>query len=123
MLKRAIRTLWLIPDGMDLMWIPVHQLVALNERHYGTIQGLNKSETAAKYGDEQVHIWRRSYDIRPPALAADDPRSPPLSIPGIMMVVPEGRAASDRMPEGYGRALPALLAPSAIVPELKAGRK
>ena len=75
-LKRAIRTLWHIQDQMDLMWIPVIRDWRLNERHYGALQGLNKAETAAKYGDEQVHIWRRSYDIPPPALDAGDERHP-----------------------------------------------
>lgn len=75
-LKRAIRTLWIILDEMDLMWIPVIRDWRLNERHYGALQGLNKAETAAKYGDEQVHIWRRSYDIPPPALEHDDDRHP-----------------------------------------------
>ena len=75
-LKRAIRTLWLTLDELDLMWIPVHNNWRLNERHYGALQGLNKAETAAKFGDEQVLIWRRSYDIRPPALDASDDRYP-----------------------------------------------
>ncbi len=75
-LKRAIRTLWMTLDEMDLMWIPVYNSWRLNERHYGALQGLNKAETAAKFGDEQVLIWRRSYDIRPPALTPDDPRYP-----------------------------------------------
>ena len=75
-LKRAIRTLWITLDEMDLMWIPVLNTWRLNERHYGALQGLNKSEMAQKYGEEQVLIWRRSYDIRPPALEKDDPRSP-----------------------------------------------
>jgi len=75
-LKRAIRTLWHIQDQMDLMWIPVIRDWRLNERHYGSLQGLNKAETAAKYGDDQVHIWRRSYDIPPPELDADDERHP-----------------------------------------------
>ena len=75
-LKRAIRTLWHITDQMDLMWIPVIRDWRLNERHYGALQGLNKAETAAKYGDEQVHIWRRSYDIPPPPMAEDDERHP-----------------------------------------------
>ncbi len=75
-LKRAIRTLWLILDEMDLMWIPVRRSWRLNERHYGALQGLNKAETAAKYGDEQVHVWRRSYDTPPPPLAEDDERHP-----------------------------------------------
>jgi 2,3-bisphosphoglycerate-dependent phosphoglycerate mutase len=73
-LKRAIRTLWLVQDKMDLMWIPVLISWRLNERHYGALQGLNKAETAAKYGEKQVLIWRRSYDTSPPALAKNDPR-------------------------------------------------
>jgi 2,3-bisphosphoglycerate-dependent phosphoglycerate mutase len=75
-LKRAIRTLWITLDVMDLMWIPVIKDWRLNERHYGALQGLNKAETAAKHGEAQVKIWRRSYDIPPPPLAADDPRHP-----------------------------------------------
>jgi 2,3-bisphosphoglycerate-dependent phosphoglycerate mutase len=75
-LKRAIRTLWIVMDGMDLMWLPVYRSWRLNERHYGALQGLNKAETAEKYGDAQVHQWRRSYDIRPPALEPSDPRYP-----------------------------------------------
>jgi 2,3-bisphosphoglycerate-dependent phosphoglycerate mutase len=75
-LKRAIRTLWIMQDEMDLMWIPVVRDWRLNERHYGALQGLNKAETAEKYGDEQVHIWRRSYDTPPPALDEDDERHP-----------------------------------------------
>jgi 2,3-bisphosphoglycerate-dependent phosphoglycerate mutase len=75
-LKRAIRTLWITLDEMDLMWIPVHRDWRLNERHYGALQGLNKAQTADRYGDEQVLVWRRSYDTRPPALAADDERHP-----------------------------------------------
>ena len=75
-LKRAIRTLWITLDEMDLMWIPVYNSWRLNERHYGALQGLNKSETAAKFGEEQVLVWRRSYDTPPPALEKDDPRSP-----------------------------------------------
>ena len=73
-LKRAIRTLWTVLDEMDLMWIPVHRSWRLNERHYGALQGLNKAETAEKFGEAQVKIWRRSYDIPPPALTADDER-------------------------------------------------
>jgi len=75
-LKRAIRTLWITLDQMDLMWIPVHRSWRLNERHYGALQGLNKAETAAKFGDEQVLIWRRSYDIPPGALEKTDARYP-----------------------------------------------
>ena len=75
-LKRAIRTLWLILDEMDLMWIPVERSWKLNERHYGALQGLNKAETAAEHGEDQVHIWRRSYDIPPPPLDEADERHP-----------------------------------------------
>jgi len=75
-LKRAIRTLWATLDEMDLMWIPVYNSWRLNERHYGSLQGLNKSEMAAKYGEEQVLVWRRSYDIQPPALEESDSRYP-----------------------------------------------
>jgi 2,3-bisphosphoglycerate-dependent phosphoglycerate mutase len=75
-LKRAIRTLWIALDELDLMWIPVWRSWRLNERHYGALQGLNKAETAARFGEQQVKLWRRSYDIRPPALTPDDPRFP-----------------------------------------------
>jgi len=75
-LKRAIRTLWLTLDGMDLMWIPVVRDWRLNERHYGALQGLNKAQTAEKYGEAQVKVWRRSYDVPPPALEVNDPRYP-----------------------------------------------
>ncbi|MFZ5801587.1 MAG: 2,3-diphosphoglycerate-dependent phosphoglycerate mutase [Candidatus Omnitrophota bacterium] len=74
-LKRAIRTLWLTTDAMDLLWLPVEKCWRLNERHYGALQGLNKSDMAAKYGEEQVKIWRRSYDVRPTALEENDPRN------------------------------------------------
>ncbi len=75
-LKRAIATLWIVLEDMDLMWIPVHRSWRLNERHYGALQGLNKLEMVQKYGEEQVLQWRRSYDIRPPALTEDDSRFP-----------------------------------------------
>ena len=75
-LKRAIRTLWLAMDRMDLLWVPVIRSWRLNERHYGALQGLNKSETASKYGEDQVLVWRRSYDIPPPALEKSDDRYP-----------------------------------------------
>ncbi len=75
-LKRAIRTLWIALDEMDRMWIPVDRDWRLNERHYGALQGLDKAETTAKYGAEQVKVWRRSYDIAPPPLGDDDPRHP-----------------------------------------------
>lgn len=76
LLKRAIRTLWIAMDEMDELWVPVRRAWQLNERHYGSLQGLNKSETAEKYGEEQVLIWRRSYDVPPPALTPEDERFP-----------------------------------------------
>ena len=76
LLKRAIKTLWLTLEGMDLMWIPVQRTWRLNERHYGSLQGLNKAETAAKYGDDQVLVWRRAYDTPPPPLEKSDERYP-----------------------------------------------
>ncbi len=75
-LKRAIKTLWIVMEDMDLMWIPVYRSWRLNERHYGALQGLNKAETAKKHGEKQVLIWRRSYDVPPPALDLSDPRFP-----------------------------------------------
>jgi len=75
-LKRAIRTLWLVMDGMERMWVPVTRAWELNERHYGALQGLDKAETVRRHGEEQVHIWRRSYDVPPPPLEHDDPRHP-----------------------------------------------
>ena len=75
-LKRAIKTLWIVLEEMDLMWLPVHRSWRLNERHYGALQGLNKRETAERFGIEQVRIWRRSYDIPPPALSKNDERYP-----------------------------------------------
>jgi 2,3-bisphosphoglycerate-dependent phosphoglycerate mutase len=75
-LKRAIRTLWIVLDDMDLMWLPVHLHWRLNERHYGALQGLNKAETAAIHGEAQVKLWRRSYAVPPPPLSPDDPRHP-----------------------------------------------
>ena len=75
-LKRALKTLWLVLEEMDLMWVPVYRHWRLNERHYGALQGLNKAETAEQHGMEQTHRWRRSYDVRPPSLTVDDPRYP-----------------------------------------------
>jgi 2,3-bisphosphoglycerate-dependent phosphoglycerate mutase len=75
-LKRALRTCWIALDALDLLWIPVIKDWRLNERHYGALQGLDKAETAAKHGEAQVKVWRRSYDIPPPVLALDDPRHP-----------------------------------------------
>ncbi len=90
------------------MWIPVIKTWRLNERHYGALQGLNKAETAAKFGDEQVQIWRRSYDIQPPALTADDERYPGNEPRYADLII--GRIASYRMPEGHSCPVPAILA-------------
>ncbi len=75
-LKRAVKTLWIVMEEMELEWMPVINAWQLNERHYGALQGLNKAEMAAKFGEAQVKIWRRSYDVQPPALELDDPRHP-----------------------------------------------
>ena len=80
-LKRAIHTAYTVLDELDLAWIPMVKDYHLNERHYGALQGLNKKETAEKYGDSQVHLWRRSYDVRPPALPKDDERNPAKQAP------------------------------------------
>ena len=107
-LTRAIRTLFIALDGLDLLWIPVLKRWQLNERHYGALQGLNKAETAAKHGDEQTKIWRRSYDIPPPPLTLDDQRHPSHD-PRYAGLRPEG-PAGNRVPEGHRRALPAAVA-------------
>jgi len=119
-LRRAIRTLWHIQDTMDLMWIPVVHSWRLNERHYGALTGLNKAETAAKYGDEQVHIWRRSYDVRPPLLEPsnelnpkNDQRYSKLNATDI----PLGECLKDNVE----RVLP--LWNESIAPALKAGKR
>ena len=116
-LKRAIRTLWLILDEMDRMWIPVIRDWRLNERHYGALQGLNKAETAAKYGDEQVHIWRRSYDIPPPELEMSDARHPSHDVryAGI-----EGLPATESLATTLDRVLPCWDA--TIARDLRAGK-
>jgi 2,3-bisphosphoglycerate-dependent phosphoglycerate mutase len=119
-LKRAIRTLWLALDAMDRMWVPVHRAWQLNERHYGDLQGLNKAETAAKHGDEQVLIWRRSFDIRPPAMAPDDERSP-LHDPRYAGLSREQIPMTECLKDTVDRVLPYW--ESSIVPQLRAGRR
>jgi len=116
-LKRAIRTLWLMLDEMDRMWIPVIRDYRLNERHYGALQGLNKAETAAKYGDEQVHIWRRSYDTPPPELDVDDERHPSHDprYAGI-----DGLPASESLATTLERVAPYW--EQVIAPDLRAGK-
>ncbi len=116
-LKRAIRTLWIMLDEMDRMWIPVVRDWRLNERHYGALQGLNKAETAEKYGDEQVHIWRRSYDTPPPALEPDDERHPSHD-PRYAGIA--GLPATESLATTLERVRPCW--EEAIAPELRAGR-
>ena len=119
-LKRAIRTLWTILDEMDLMWIPVHRSWRLNERHYGALQGLNKAETAAQFGEEQVKIWRRSYDIPPPPLTPDDPRYPGKD-PRYASLTPEELPLTECLKDTVARFLP--LWHETIAPAISAGQK
>ena len=119
-LKRAIRTLWIVLDEMDLMWIPVHRSWRLNERHYGALQGLNKAETAAKFGEAQVKIWRRSYDIRPPALTPDDDRYPGRD-PRYQDLTPDELPLTECLKDTVARFLP--LWHQTIAPEVRKGRK
>ncbi len=118
-LKRAIRTLWLIQDEMDRMWIPVERSWRLNERHYGALQGLNKSQTVEKHGEAQVKIWRRSYDIPPPPLAQDDPRHPRFDV-RYATVDPALLPATESLKDTLARVLPYWQ--ERIAPELRAGR-
>jgi 2,3-bisphosphoglycerate-dependent phosphoglycerate mutase len=118
-LKRAIRTLWLILDATDRMWIPVERSWRLNERHYGALQGLNKAQTVEEHGEAQVKIWRRSYDIPPPALKLDDPRHPRFD-PRYADVDPQSLPAAESLKDTLSRVLPYW--ESRIVPELRAGK-
>jgi 2,3-bisphosphoglycerate-dependent phosphoglycerate mutase len=118
-LKRAIRTLWLTLDEMDRMWIPVERSWRLNERHYGALQGLNKSQTVEKHGEAQVKIWRRSYDIPPPSLELSDARHPSHDVRYSTVDVAELPAA-ESLKDTLNRVLPYWH--SRIAPELRAGR-
>jgi 2,3-bisphosphoglycerate-dependent phosphoglycerate mutase len=119
-LKRAIRTLWITLDEMDRMWIPVRNSWRLNERHYGALQGLNKAETAAKFGDQQVKVWRRSYDIPPPVLEATDPRAPGND-PRYRDLTPAERPLTECLKDTVARFLP--LWNNSIAPEVKSGQR
>ncbi len=119
-LKRAIRTLWTVLDELDLMWIPVEHSWRLNERHYGALQGLNKAQTAAKYGDEQVLIWRRSYDVPPPALEESDPRFPGTD-PRYRDMKREELPRTECLKDTVARFLPYWH--GSIVPQIQAGKK
>ena len=118
-LKRAIRTLWLMLDEMDRMWIPVETSWRLNERHYGALQGLNKAQTVAEHGEAQVKIWRRSYDIPPPALSPDDPRHPRLD-PRYAEVESAALPATESLKDTLARVLPYWQ--ERIAPQLLRGR-
>jgi 2,3-bisphosphoglycerate-dependent phosphoglycerate mutase len=104
-LKRAIRTLWIVLDEMDLMWLPVYRTWRLNERHYGALQGLNKAETAEKFGEAQVKVWRRSYDVPPPALEPSDPRYPGHD-PRYQSLTPEELPLTECLKDTVARFLP-----------------
>ncbi|HSZ09412.1 MAG TPA: 2,3-diphosphoglycerate-dependent phosphoglycerate mutase [Steroidobacteraceae bacterium] len=116
-LKRAIRTLWLILDTTDRMWTPTEGSWRLNERHYGALQGLNKAQTVEQHGEAQVKLWRRSYDIPPPALSLDDPRHPRFD-PRYADVDPARLPAAESLKDTLSRVLPYW--ESRIVPELRA---
>jgi 2,3-bisphosphoglycerate-dependent phosphoglycerate mutase len=119
-LKRAIRTLWIIQDEMDLMWLPVHNAWRLNERHYGALQGLNKAEMAAQYGEEQVRIWRRSYDIQPPALAKSDARWPGHD-PRYAELAPQDLPLTECLKDTVARFLP--FWHETLAPAVKSGQR
>ncbi|UCE18112.1 MAG: 2,3-diphosphoglycerate-dependent phosphoglycerate mutase [Gemmatimonadota bacterium] len=119
-LKRAIRTLWIILDDMDLMWIPVHRSWRLNERHYGDLQGLNKEETAEKFGHEQVHLWRRSYDVPPHSLSESDSRHP-IHDPRYTGIPKDLLPAAESLKRTLERVLPYWH--GTIVPELEKRKK
>jgi 2,3-bisphosphoglycerate-dependent phosphoglycerate mutase len=119
-LKRAIRTLWIALDTLDQMWIPVEKHWRLNERHYGALQGLNKAETAARHGDAQVQIWRRSYDIPPPPLTHDDPRNPSRD-PRYASLHPGEVPLTESLKDTVARFLPYWH--DTIVPAIQSGRR
>src|SRR6187401_3526058 len=119
-LKRAIRTCWIALDELDLLWIPVTKNWRLNERHYGALQGLDKAETAAKHGDAQVKIWRRSYDLPPPALTVDDPRHPSHD-PRYAALASSDLPATESLKDTVARFLPYWH--ETIAPVIRSGRR
>ena len=119
-LKRAIKTLWLALEEMDRMWIPIRHSWKLNERHYGALQGLNKADTAAKYGDDQVKIWRRSYDVQPPSLTQSDERYPGHD-PRYAGLTPSELPMTECLKDTVARVVPYWQ--EEIVPEIIAGKK
>jgi 2,3-bisphosphoglycerate-dependent phosphoglycerate mutase len=120
LLKRAIRTLQIALDELDMMWLPVHRSWRLNERHYGALQGLNKAETAAQHGEAQVKIWRRSYDIPPPPLSPDDPRHPSRDR-RYADLGPEALPLTESLKDTVARFLPYWN--EAIAPTIKSGKR
>jgi 2,3-bisphosphoglycerate-dependent phosphoglycerate mutase len=119
-LKRAIRTLWIVMDGMDRMWVPVYRAWELNERHYGALQGLDKAETVRRHGEEQVLVWRRSYDVPPPPLAADDQRHPRFE-PRYVGVDPARLPAAESLKDTLARVQPYW--ERHVAPQIRAGRQ
>ncbi len=119
-LKRAIRTLWFVLDRLNLMWVPVRKAWQLNERHYGALQGLDKAETAAKYGDQQVLVWRRSYDTPPPALDPADERHPSRD-PRYAGLQPGQLPQHESLKDTVARVLP--FWDQEIVPAIRAGKR
>jgi 2,3-bisphosphoglycerate-dependent phosphoglycerate mutase len=119
-LKRAIRTLWIVMDRMDRMWVPVTRAWELNERHYGALQGLDKAETGRRHGEEQLLLWRRSYDVPPPPLPADDPRHPRFEA-RYAGVDPDRLPATESLKDTLARVQPYWEAN--IAPQLRAGRR
>ncbi len=119
-LNRALKTLFIVLEEMDLMWIPIEQQWRLNERHYGALTGLNKAETAAKHGEEQVHIWRRSFDIPPPKMDEKDPRHPSFD-PRYKDLLPGDLPSGESLKDTVARVLP--FWNSNIAPQIKAGKK
>jgi 2,3-bisphosphoglycerate-dependent phosphoglycerate mutase len=119
-LKRAIKTLYTVQEEMDLLWIPVIKSWRLNERHYGALQGLDKSETAAKHGEDQVKIWRRAYDIAPPKLEPTDPRSP-ANDPRYADLKPNEKPLTECLKDTVARVMPYWN--KEIVPSIKKGKK
>jgi 2,3-bisphosphoglycerate-dependent phosphoglycerate mutase len=119
-LKRAIRTGWMVLDTLDRLWIPVVRHWRLNERHYGALQGLNKAETAATHGEAQIKIWRRSYDTPPPALTPDDPRHPSKD-PRYRDLQPSDLPATESLKDTVARFVPYWT--QTIAPDVKAGKR
>jgi 2,3-bisphosphoglycerate-dependent phosphoglycerate mutase len=120
LLKRAIRTLWIALDGLDQMWLPTHGTWRLNERHYGALQGLNKSETAAKFGEEQVLVWRRSFEIPPPALTEESEHYPGQD-PRYAGVDRKDLPKAESLKDTIARFLPYW--ESTIAPDIRAGKR